>query len=438
MTGSLLEMCLRIVESIPLAEWRGMVTHVRGTTVESRGPLASVGESCSMLRTDGRHTEGEVIGFRGETVVSMPIESAEGLRFGDQLLTHRQYPVTPVGDCLIGRVIDPRGLPLDHCGAIHAAYTAPVRARAPKAMDRAPIRESLACGVRAIDGFLTCGRGQRVGIFGGSGVGKSTLIGMMVKNTAADVVVLALVGERGREVREFLENALGAAGRKRAVVVVATSDESPLLRIRAANTATAIAEEFRTQGKHVLLIMDSVTRLAMAQREIGLAAGEPPTAKGYTPSVFAHLAGLVERAGTSNVGSITAFYTVLMEGDDQMDPIVDAVRSLLDGHIILDRRLATEGHYPPINVLESVSRLMPNICSRSHLNKVDLLRRAMSVYARSEDLIKIGAYQRGTFAELDSAIALIPKIANFLRQTSGEITSFDETIRQLLSLDGDQ
>lgn len=432
-TTGLLNGFLRSVESTPLVEWCGQVRDVRGTTVESQGPLAAVGEACRIVRVDGTASDGEIIGFRGETVLSMPLDSPSGIRYGDRVLCRRQYPTTPVGQALIGRVVDARGFPLDGLGTIRPEANVAVHAKAPAAMERVAITRPLGCGVRAIDGFLTCGRGQRVGIFGGSGVGKSTLIGMMVRNTEADVVVLALVGERGREVRGFLET-LGAEGRRRAVVVVSTSDESPLLRIRAAHTATAIAEHFRADGKNVLLIMDSITRLAMAQREVGLAAGEPPTAKGYTPSVFAQLARLVERAGTARRGSITAFYTVLMEGDDQMDPIVDAVRSLLDGHIMLDRRLAAEGHYPPINILDSISRLMTSVCSKDHLEKVSDLRRSLSVYSRSEDLVKIGAYQKGTFADLDGAITLRPAIQSFLQQKESEAEGMDETVKRLLAI----
>ncbi len=306
---------------------------------------------------------------------------------------------------------------------------------APLALQRLPIREPLGCGIRAIDAFLTCGRGQRLGIFGGSGVGKSTLLGMMARGTSADLTVLALVGERGREVGEFLEG-LGEAGRQRSVVVVSTSDQSPLLRIRAALTATAIAEYFCQTGKDVLLVVDSLTRFAMAQREIGLAAGEPPTAKAYTPSVFSMLARLVERAGRFATGSITAFYTVLMEGDDQQDPLVDALRSLVDGHIVLDRGLASQNQYPPIAVLNSLSRLMPAVVSREHLNHSYHLRALLSAYARSEDLIRIGAYGKGADPVLDRAIAVLPELQAFLRQTPQERAAFADTVARLNALCG--
>jgi flagellum-specific ATP synthase len=296
------------------------------------------------------------------------------------------------------------------------------------------IREAIGCGIRAVDGFLTCGRGQRVGIFGGSGVGKSTLIGMMARNTGADLTVLALVGERGREVRHFLEDALGEEGRKRSTVVVSTSDQTPLLRIRAALAATAIAEYFCSLGKNVLLVVDSLTRLAMAQREVSLAAGEPPTAKGYTPSVFTLMARLLERAGLYEHGSITAFYTVLMEGDDQQDPLVDGARALLDGHIMLDRRLAARNHYPPIAVLDSISRLMPMVCSSEHLIKGKALRRLLATYQASEDLIRIGAYQKNSDPVLDKALEVVPDINAFLEQGPGEAAPLTETISKLMAL----
>jgi flagellum-specific ATP synthase len=334
---------------------------------------------------------------------------------------------------MLGRVIDATGQPMDSMGEYRAVRSRLIDGAAPQALDRTPILEPLGCGIRAVDGFLTCGRGQRLGIFGGSGVGKSTLIGMMARNTSADMTVLALVGERGREVGEFLAT-LGAEGRKRSVVVVSTSDQSPLLRIRAALSATAVAEYFCSQGKNVLLVVDSLTRFAMAQREIGLAAGEPPTAKGYTPSVLTMLARLVERVGRFSQGSITAFYTVLMEGDDQQDPIVDTVRSLLDGHIVLDRRLALRNHYPPISVLDSLSRLMPNVCSREHMQKAGALRMLLAAYARSEDLVRIGAYQKGTDVTLDKALSVLPQVDKFLRQEPDDRAPLASNLERLIAL----
>jgi flagellum-specific ATP synthase len=300
-------------------------------------------------------------------------------------------------------------------------------------MDRVAIREPIGCGIKAIDGFVTCGRGQRIAIFGGSGVGKSTLIGMMTRGTAADLTVLALVGERGREVGEFVDM-LGVEGRARSVVVASTSDQSPLLRIRAAMAATAVAEYFAAKGKNVLLVVDSLTRFAMAQREIGLATGEPPTAKGYTPSCWNMLARLVERAGQFNEGSITAFYSILMEGDDQQDPLIDAVRSLVDGHIVLDRKLAAQGHYPPIHILDSLSRLMSKVASPEHNKKAQDIRKLLAAYARSEDLIRVGAYQKGADPVLDKALEVLPAINGVLQQKQQDRATFDQTIALLKSV----
>jgi flagellum-specific ATP synthase len=415
--------------------WSGRVTQVVGNLIESDGPFCSVGESCLFTGEGGRSYSGEIIGFRGSTMLSMAADQPQGLRFGDKLVTWGARPSIRVGPGMLGRVIDPAGNPLDRKGDYRAVHSITLDGSAPLPLERVPIREPLSCGIRAIDGFLTCGRGQRVGIFGGSGVGKSTLIGMMARGTAADMTVLALVGERGREVGEFLE-VLGEDGLRRAVVIVSTSDQSPLLRIRAALAATAVAEHFASQGKNVLLIVDSLTRFAMAQREIGLAAGEPPTAKGYTPSVLNMLARWVERAGNFDKGSITAFYTVLMEGDDQQDPVVDTVRSLLDGHVVLDRNLALRSHYPPISILESLSRLMTSMVSDQHLAKANAMRLMMAAHSRSEDLIRIGAYQKGTDPVLDNAIENLPGIHGFLRQKPDEFWSYDEAVQRLVALPG--
>lgn len=413
--------------------WEGRVQQVLGNLIESAGPFCSVGESCEILSADGRSYAGEIVGFRGSTILSMAVERPQGIRFGDRIVTWGTRPSLRVGADMLGRVIDAAGNPLDAMGEYRATKTVQVDGSAPLPLDRVPIREPLGCGVRAIDGFVTCGRGQRLGIFGGSGVGKSTLIGMMARGTNADMTVLALVGERGREVGEFLE-ILGEEGRRRSVVVVSTSDQSPLLRIRAALTATAVAEYFCGLGKNVLLVVDSVTRFAMAQREIGLAAGEPPTAKGYTPSVLNMLARLVERAGRFTHGSITAFYSVLMEGDDQQDPVVDTVRSLLDGHILLDRALATRNHYPPIAVLDSLSRLMPNVTTPDHLEKAKVLRQLLAAYAHSEDLIRIGAYQKGADTVLDQAVEALPALNSFLQQRPDELPQFADSLQRLFAL----
>jgi len=422
------------LESCSAVRWYGRVTQVIGQLVESEGPFSSVGELCEIVSAGGRIFAGEIVGFRGTTVLSMPLERPSGVRYGDRVATWGARPLLRTGDGLLGRVIDGRGEPLDSLGSYSGRDFQPIDAAAPLPLEREIIREPIGCGIRAVDGFLTCGRGQRVGIFGGSGVGKSTLIGMMARNTSADLTVLALVGERGREVRHFLEDALGEKGIKRAVVVVSTSDQSPLLRIRAALAATAVAEYFCAKGKNVLLVVDSLTRLAMAQREISLAAGEPPTARGYTPSVFTMLARLIERAGKFSRGSITAFYTVLMEGDDQQDPLIDGARALLDGHIMLDRRLAAQNHYPPIAILDSISRLMPMVSSSAHMERAQNLRRLLAAYSASEDLIRIGAYQKGSDPELEKALALMPRLKLFLEQAPNEASAFEDNVKRLLAL----
>lgn len=421
-----LEPYFQCVQATSAWRWSGHVTKVVGDLVESEGPLCSIGESCEIIGAEGDFYLGQVVGFRGTTVLSMPLERPSGIRYGDQVVTQGWRPMLPVGENMLGRVIDGRGQPLDTGLAYDIEGHWPLEGSPPSPLSREPIRLPLSTGVRAIDGFITCGRGQRLGIFGGSGVGKSTLISMIARATSADLTVLGLIGERGREVQEFLEE-LGDEGRRRSVVVVSTSDQSPLLRIRAALAATAAAEYFSSRGKKVLLIMDSLTRVAMAQREIGLAAGEPPTAKGYTPSVYTLLAKLVERAGQFQNGSITAFYTVLMEGDDQQDPLVDAVRSLLDGHIVLDRRLAVQNHYPAISVLDSLSRLMSSIVPKEHRLGAGKIRELMAAYSRSADLIRVGAYQKGTDAVLDRAIAKKDVIAKFLMQVPAEKAMFEET-----------
>jgi flagellum-specific ATP synthase len=433
MNHNLLTPYLHHLEAGSTLRWKGRLNQVVGNLMESEGPFGFVGESCEIETAEGHSYAGEIIGFRGSTVLSMAVDHPQGVRLGDSIVAWGARPSIRVGPGLLGRVIDPAGNPLDGKGEYRASKSVIIDGSAPLLLDRVPIREPLGCGVRAIDGFLTCGRGQRIGIFGGSGVGKSTLIGMMARGTAADMTVLALVGERGREVGEFLE-VLGEEGLKRAVVMVSTSDQSPLLRIRAALAATAVAEYFASLGKNVLLVTDSLTRFAMAQREIGLAAGEPPTAKGYTPSVLNMLACLVERAGNFSQGSITAFYTVLMEGDDQQDPVVDTVRSLLDGHVVLDRNLAMRNHYPPISILDSLSRLMPKVVSAEHLAKVGHLRRSMAAYARSEDLIRIGAYQKNSDPILDRAAENLPALNDFLQQDPEAISSHAEIVKQLLAL----
>lgn len=431
---SILDAYFESIKRLPDARWGGRVTQAIGQLVESCGPMSSVGDACEIVDSEGNRYAGEVVGFRGRDVLTMPLRHPKGVRYGDTVRSWGARPTIGVTDELLGCVIDAEGQPLDGLGPLHASMQLELDRCGPPAMERRPIDSVLGCGVRAIDGMLTCGLGQRIGIFGGSGVGKSTLIGMMARGTEADLTVVALVGERGREVREFLEDALGVEGRRRSVVVVSTSDQSALLRIRAAMAATTVAEFFCARGKNVLMVLDSVTRLAMAQREIGLAAGEPPTAKGYTPSVFSMLARFVERAGRMQSGSITAFYTVLMEGDDEMDPVVDAIRSLLDGHIVLDRRLTSSGHYPPIDILQSLSRLMPAVCTEEQVANALQVRELMACHKKSEDLIRIGAYQAGADPILDTAVRLLPNIQKYLRQSSTEKTTVHESIAELASL----
>ena len=435
MIRPLLTAYTRYLEDGSTLRWNGRVSQVVGNLIESEGPFCFVGESCEIFGAGGQSFDGEIIGFRGSTMLSMSADRPHGIRFGDQISTWGARPSVRVGPGLLGRVIDPTGNVLDGKGEYRATHSVSIDGSAPLPLDRVPIREPLGCGIKAIDAFLTCGRGQRVGIFGGSGVGKSTLIGMMARGTAADMTVLALVGERGREVGEFLE-VLGEEGLKRAVVIVSTSDQSPLLRIRAALSATAVAEYFASLGKNVLLIVDSLTRFAMAQREIGLAAGEPPTAKGYTPSVLNMLARLVERTGNFSQGSITAFYTVLMEGDDQQDPVVDTVRSLLDGHVVLDRNMAMRSHYPPISILQSLSRLMSSVVSETHLAKANELRLSMAAFARSEDLIRIGAYQKDSDPILDKAVQILPALNTFLQQRPDSRCRYVEAVESLMALPG--
>jgi flagellum-specific ATP synthase len=433
MTSQILSAYFSHLETSSALRWRGRVVQVVGQLVESEGPFCTVGEACEIVDSRGRHWPGEIVGFRGNIVLSMSLHRPTGIRYGDEVVVWGRRPSLRLSEQLLGRVLDGAGSPIDGRPAPICRERYALDRRAPLALERTPIREALGCGIRAIDAFLTCGRGQRVGIFGGSGVGKSTLIGMMARNTSADLTVLGLIGERGREVGELL-NSLGEEGRGRAVVVVSTSDQDPLLRIRAGLAATTIAEYFCARGKHVLLVVDSLTRLAMAQREIGLAAGEPPTAKGYTPSVFTLLARLIERAGSFGSGTITGFYTVLMEGDDENDPLVDAARALLDGHVMLDRRLAAQSHYPPISILDSISRIMPAVISAEHLAKNNLIRRLFATYKASEELIRIGAYQKGSDPDLDRAIALMPALREFLIQPSQEAAGMKDSHARLMAL----
>ena len=414
----------------------GVVTQMVGLLIESKGPSVAIGDFCEVRTAGGRSIRIQVIGYRDGHVLSMPLEETDGLQLGDKVIARSREARVRVSGALLGRVLDGFGLPMDGRGPVPAEAQYELNASPPGPLDRENIEERLITGVRAIDSMLPCGQGQRIGIFGGSGVGKSTLLGTMARFSSADVNVIALIGERNREVREFLEKELSPEGLARSVVVVATSDRPAPLRIRAAFVALAISEYFRDQGKNVLLVMDSVTRLAMAQREIGLAAGEPPSQKGYTPSVFNLLPRILERAGNFQKGSITGFFTVLVEGDDFNEPVCDAVRSILDGHIILSRRLAAAGHYPAIDVMHSVSRLSSQLCGPEHLLAARKIKGAMSRYEESKDLIDLGAYTPGANAELDAAVRIQPEIVDFLRQNNGVDAPMADSLNRLQTLAG--
>lgn len=414
----------------------GEVVEANGNYVQSAGPPCSVGDCCEIQSVDGSRYLAEVIGFRGHSVLSMPITATSGIRYGDRIRGLQRPAQMAVGADMLGRVLDANGLPLDGLQDIVPESRLALDRDAPSPLTRTRMTTPLDVGVRAIDGMLTVARGQRIGIFGGSGVGKSTLLGMMTRNTSADMTVVGLVGERGREVGEFLEDSLGEEGRRRSVVHVSTSDQSPLMRLRCALAATTTAEYFASRGMHVLLILDSLTRFAMAAREIGLAAGEPPATKGYPPSVFTRLARVLERAGKFSEGSVTGFYTVLMEGDDEQDPIVDSARSILDGHIVLSRDLAGEGVYPPIDILRSVSRLMPAVTSPEHQEHARRVRQTLATYARAEDLLRVGAYKQGSDADLDAAIRLRPEVREMFRQHAGEPSTLETAVEALRTVIG--
>ncbi len=408
----------------------GEVEGVTGIIIEVSGLYASVGDVCEIHLSSGR-VKAEVVGIKGTKTYLMPLGSTTGLARGVKVVNLGKPLEVPVGSGLLGRVIDGTGEPIDGKGVILAEDYYPVDADPPSALERKRITEPLHTGIRAIDGVLTVGKGQRMGIFSGSGVGKSTLLSMIARNTSAEVSVIALIGERGREVREFIERDLGEEGLKRSVVVAVTSDSPPMMRIRGAYVATAVAEYFRDQGADVILLMDSITRFAYALREVGLAVGEPPSTRGYPPSVFATLPRLLERAGTSDKGTITAFYTVLVEGDDVNEPVSDHTRGIIDGHIVLSRELASRAHYPAIDVLMSVSRLMPDVVDEEHLNLAMKLRETLAVYRNAEDLINIGAYVKGSNPKIDFAISVIDKIENFLKQGVYEKAPWEETIERL-------
>lgn len=424
----------RVLRTVATIRPQGRVSQVIGLVIEAEGISAQLGELCLISPEPGLDPlPAEVVGFKNGTTLLMPLGDLHGIRPGSTVQAMGATLLVPVGESLLGRVLDGLGRPMDDMGPVGGERTN-LNGAAPHPLTRAPISEPLPTGVRVVDGLLTCGKGQRMGIFAGSGVGKSTLLGMIAQYATSDVNVIALIGERGREVQEFIQKDLGPQGLARSIVVVSTSDAPALVRVKAAWLATAIAEHFRDRGRHVVFLMDSITRLAMAQREIGLAIGEPPATRGYTPSVFGLLARLIERAGTSDRGTITAFYTVLVEGDDLMDPVADTVRSILDGHIVLSRELASENHYPAIDVLTSVSRVMHLVTDEAHREAAGRLRELLATYARAKDLVNIGAYVKGSDPRVDLALELLPDIRDFLRQKPGECSDFQATVHRLQQL----
>ncbi|MFO7151716.1 MAG: flagellar protein export ATPase FliI [Bacillota bacterium] len=433
MSKGLFENYRAIIDRIDTLKIKGRISKIVGLTIESQGPPAEIGEICKirLSRGMGKNLLAEVVGFNEDRIILMPLGDMEGIAPGEEVEATGKKLVVPVGDELLGRILDGLGNPIDGKGPVKCEDYYPLHNSPPNPVKRAPIDTPLPLGIKAIDALLTCGRGQRIGIFAGSGVGKSTLLGMIARNTRADVNVIALVGERGRELNSFITKDLREEGLKRSVVVVATSDKPPLLRTKAAFTATAIAEYFRDKGLDVLLMMDSVTRFAMAQREVGLATGEPPVTRGYTPTVFAVLPKLLERAGTSSKGSITGIYTVLVDGDDLNEPISDAVRGILDGHIVLSRTLANKNHYPAIDVLASISRLMNDVVSEEHKRLAARVKNLMAVYSEAEDLINLGAYVKGSNPRIDEALKYIDEIRKFLIQDVDEKVEFEETLIRL-------
>jgi len=423
------------LDNMDFIRLNGLIAKAIGIVIESKGPDVRVGDLCEIrYRDKSMSLPAEVVGFSENRVLLMPLGELTDIGPGCDVVAVGQKLGVRVGPGLLGRVLNGLGEPIDDKGPIIAGEVYPLYAKPPHPLLRKPVATPLPVGVKAIDALLTLGRGQRVGIFSGSGVGKSTLMGMMVRNTEAEISVIGLIGERGREVGEFLERDLGSSGLKRSVVVVATSDQPPLIRLKAALTATAIAEYFRDRGKDVLLLMDSVTRVAMAQRDVGLAIGEPPATRGYTPSVFAFLPKLLERAGAGERGSITGVYNVLVEGDDMNEPVADTVRGILDGHIVLSRKLASKGHYPAIDVLRSVSRVMPNITSQEHLEAARRVRELLAIYEDAEDLVNIGAYKEGSNINIDWALRYLDDVLDFLCQPVEGRFSFEETVKKLVSL----
>lgn len=420
------------IDSTEFIKYNGEITKVTGLTIESKGPQSNIGELCYIIPFNSEvPILAEVVGFKEDKILLMPFGDMEGIGPGSKVIASGHSLQVNVGEELIGRVLDGLGNPMDSKGPIGTIKQYPVSNMPPNPLERTRITKVMPLGIKSIDGLLTCGMGQRIGIFAGSGVGKSTLMGMIARNAKSDINVIGLIGERGREVREFIENDLREEGLKNSIVVVATSDQPALVRMKGALLTTAIAEYFRDKGKNVMLLMDSLTRFAMAQREIGLAIGEPPVTRGFTPSVFSVLPKLLERAGTSSTGSITGLYTVLVDGDDLNEPITDTARGILDGHIVLNRKLANQNHYPAIDVLQSISRVMPSICSEEHIVMSNEVKDILATYSEAEDLINIGAYKLGSNPKIDRAIKIISQINEFLKQEMMTNYSFDEVIEML-------
>jgi len=422
------------LRAVNLLNCQGSVVRVSGLIIESNGPTLGLHELCGIHLRDGRRVLAEVVGFQEDRIVLLPLEHIEGISPGDAVTARTTPRYITLSDNILGRVINGLGEPIDSKGPLAGTDKKALDAASPPALSRQKITQPLALGIRSIDGLLTCGKGQRIGIFSGSGIGKSVLLGDIANSSEAEVNILALIGERGREVREFLEADLGPEGLAHSVVVIASSDSPPIQRVKAAFVAVTIAEYFRDKGRNVLFMMDSLTRFAQAQREIGLAAGEPPATKGYCPSVFSLMPRLIERLGCSENGSITGMLTVLVENDDLADPVADSARSLLDGHIVLSRKLAERGHYPAVDILQSISRLMPAVVNNEHKAAAQKLKEIYAIYADAEDLINIGAFSPGSNRRIDGAVALIDKITNFLVQPIRERTTFEETIKQLTAI----
>jgi flagellum-specific ATP synthase len=422
------------LHEVNLLYCKGSVVRVSGLTVESAGPILGLGELCGIHIRDGRRVLAEVVGFQNDHLILLPLEHIEGISPGDTVTSRTTPRYINLSESILGRVVNGLGEPIDDKGPLAGTDKRALDASSPPPLSREKITKPLALGIRSLDGLLTCGQGQRIGIFSGSGVGKSVLLGDIANSSEAAVNVVALIGERGREVREFLEEDLGPEGLAHSVVVIATSDSPPIQRVKAAFVAVTIAEYFRDKGKNVLFMMDSLTRFAQAQREIGLAAGEPPAAKGYCPSVFSLMPRLIERLGCAENGSITGILTVLVENDDLTDPVADSAKSLLDGHIVLSRKLADRGHYPAVDILLSISRLMPMVTSKEHKSAAQKLKEIYATYIDAEDLINIGAFSPGSNRRIDGAIALIDRISSFLIQPIRERTNFEETVRQLTAI----